>query len=234
MSHKLRTVTVAVLFGLIATAMAAIYLNSQKALIVESGAKRMAYLASADIPAGTSVAELLGKSMVVKVEMPKRYVADDAPATLEDLKDRLTVGPLSRGEQITQSKLRSASQSALAYKLAPGNIAVSIPVDDVIGVGGEIKPGDRVVIAASFSPGPGGSDMSKILLSGVEVIAVAGEAGRQGVGAAADAKKTITLSVTADQFEKLVFAEENGKVWVGLISGDNPPTDGRTMDTVFR
>lgn len=234
MSYKLRTVTVAVLFGLVATATTAIYLNSLKAGIVESGEKRTAYLAAADIPAGTSVADLLGKGMVAKVDMPKRYVAADAPPALEGLKDRLTVGSLSRGEQITRSKLRSASQSALAHKLAPGVIAVSIPVDDVIGVGGEIKPGDRVVIAASFSPGPGGSDISRILLSGVEVLAVGGDAGRQGVGGSPGAKKTITLAVTADQFEKLVFAEESGKVWVGLISGDNPPTDGRTMESVFR
>ena len=235
MSSRLRTVTIAVVFGLAATLAAAFYLNSVKAGIVDSGAKQGVFVAAANIPAGTPISAVLDRNMAVKKEIPKQYIADDALPALNDFREQITVASVSRGEQMTLSKLRPADRSEVVYKLPEGKIALAIPVDEVTGVGGRISGGDRVVLVAAFSPGPGGADISRVLFTDIEVLVADGQGAKPGVGAAG-VKRTIILAVTPGQAEKLVFAEEKGQVWVGLSrphANDLPATAGSTMESVF-
>lgn len=235
MSSRLRTVTIAIAFGLLGTLGVAVYVNSVKAAIVESGAKQDVFVAAAEVPAGTDIAKAAEEGLLVKAQVPKRYTADTVIKSLDDYKGQITIASISRGEQLTAGKLRPADQSEVAYRLDPGKIAVSIPVDEVTGVGGEIKTGDHVVVLATFTPGPGGVDLSRVLLTGVEVLAAGGE-GRGGAPAASQ-KRTITLALTPADAEKLVFAEEKGKVWIGLAPvkpQDAAPTGGQTIESVFK
>ncbi len=234
MSSRVRTVTVAILFGLLGTLSVAVYVNSVRAAIVESGTKKEVFVAAAEVPAGMEIDKAVEEGLLVKEEVPKRYTAEDIITSLEAYRGQVTVVGMSPGEQLTARKMRSKEQSEVAFKLAAGQVAVAIPVDEVTGVGGEIQPGDRVIVVATFQPGPGGVDVSRVLLSGVEVLAGAGAPG--GTAAAAQ-KRTITLGVTAADAEKLVFAEEKGKVWVGLQSpkpGYMPATGGQTMESIYR
>lgn len=235
MNTRLRTVMAAVAIGLLATLGTALYINSVKAGIVEAGAKMPVYVATGSISAGSPVAALEEKGLVAKVDMPKRYVAEDGVVSLAAYKDELVASPLSKGEQLTKTKLRSARQSEAAHKLAGGKIALAIPVDDVVGVGGEIQTGDKVVILATFSPGPGGADITKVLMGDVEVVSTGGAARRPASGPS-PVKRTLTVAVTPAQAEKLVFAEEKGKVWVGLSGtpSEVPATAGQTMESVFK
>lgn len=235
MSSRLRAVTIGIVFGLLGTVGVAFYVNSVKAALVESGAKQRIYVAAADIPSGTVVSDAISRDLLVKQEVPKRYTADSAVASLDAYKDQVTIAPIGRGEQVTLAKFRRADQSEVAYKLAPDKVAIAVPVDEITGVGGRIEAGDHVVVLATFAPGPGGADISRVLLTGVEVLAVAGEA-RSGP-ASSSQKRTITLAVAPGEAEKLVFAEERGRVWIGLIPakpGEAPPTGGQTMESVFR
>lgn len=108
-------------------------------------------------------------------------------------------------------------------------VAISIPVGEVVGVSDKINPGDRVTVIATFTPGPGGSDVTRILLQNVEVLATSAEIQRTSkkpeIGNASSlGKKTITLAVPPANAEKLVFAEEKGHVWIALMptSWDGP------------
>lgn len=234
MSSRLRTVTIAVVFGLLGTMGVAIYVNSVKAAIVESGTKQDVFVATAEVPAGTEVGKAVEEGLLIKAEVPKRYTADNIVMSVDSYKNQVTLSSIGRGEQLTTSKLRPAGQSEVAYRLEPGRIAMSIPVDDVVGVGGKIKAGDRVVVLATFTPGPGGVDVSRVLLTGVEVLAVGGEARGGPAGAQ---KRTITLALAPGDAEKLVFAEEKGKVWIGLAPvkpGETPATGGQTIESVFK
>lgn len=236
MFSRVRTVTIALIFGIIATLGTALYINSVKASIVESGEKRAVYLTAKSIPAGTPVADLVSKGLVKKTEIPKRYVVDDALGDVSPYKNRVLVTSLSRGEQLTLGKLRSAKQSKLAARLSKDRIALTIGVDAVTGVDGKIAAGDRIVVLAVFAPGPGGSDVGRVLLKDILVLGVGGDQ-KRAAGAGASIKRTITLAVTLFEAEKLVFAEEKGKVWVGLSAPADvelPSTTGQTMESIFK
>jgi pilus assembly protein CpaB len=236
MSSRFRTVVIAVAFGLLATIGVAVYLNGQKAAIVESGEHDTVLVAAQTIPAGTPVSELQAGQMVTLSEMPKRYIAEGALSDLSSHEDRVLAVPVSRGEHITSEKLRSSQASEVAYKLPKDKIAMAIPIDDVKGVGGRLQVGDRVVILSTFAPGPGGTDVTRVLLRDIEVLAAAGELNAKDGGGAAE-KRTITVAVSTSEAEKLVFAEEKGKVWVGLSAAgaEAPaPTQGQTMESIFQ
>lgn len=178
--------------------------------------------------------------MVGKIEMPKRYAAEGAVGDLEGFEGRVLAVALGAGEQLTAAKFRSESESGLTQRLRDGKIAVAMPVDEVVGVGGSIRNGDKVVIMATFEPGPDGSDISRVLLRDVEVLAVAGygeDPAQGGMDASQQTKKTITVAVNPPDAEKLVFAEEKGKVWIGLAgsgAAETPATGGQTMESIFK
>ncbi len=235
MSTRVRTVIFAVAFGLLATLGAAFYINSLRAEIVESGSKHPVFVAKTAVPAGTPAEDLVTKDLVQEVEIPQQYAAEGAVGVLEDFGGRVLAVPLGAGEQLTAAKFRSEENSELAQRLPKGKIALAVPVDAVTGVGGDIQAGDKIVILATFEPGPGGSDVSRVLLKNIEVLAASGdEAG--GAPARSGAKKTITVAVSPSEAEKLVFAEEKGKVWMGLAgAGDEtlPATNGQTIESIF-
>ena len=236
MSTRVRTVIFAVAFGLLATLGAAFYINSLRAEIVESGTKNPVFVAKTAVPAGTPAEDLVSKDLVREVEIPKRYAAEGAVGVLEDYRERVLAVPLGAGEQLTAAKFRSEENSELAQRLPAGKIALAVPVDEVIGVGGDIQVGDKIVILATFEPGPGGSDISRVLLKNIEVLAAGNDEADGAVAARGTAKKTITVAVSPLEAEKLVFAEEKGKVWMGLAgTGDEtlPATNGQTIESIF-
>ena len=136
--------------------------------------------------------------------------------------------------------------SGLAFRVPPGRRAVSVTVNELISTGGLIVPGDFVDVIAVFAPAgaqngqsadPAG-DSAGIVLQHIEVLAVAQSlqiapadpTGAQAVtgqvtGSRTDTRqeavarpnaRTMTLAVTPEEAQKLILAEEKGKVRLAL------------------
>ncbi len=237
MNVKVRNTTIAIVLAVISTLILTSYLNTLRAEITDGSEIVKVYVATAPIPAGTAEAELLLKAELT--EMPKRYIAGDAITSEADIKDKSLVVSMTEGEQLTKNKLRRESVSDVSYLIAGEKVAMSIPIDEVIGVSGNVKAGDKVMILATLSPGPGGKDMTKVMLSGVEVLQSSGDSRTNGkVPASGGIKKTLTIAVTPAQAEKVVFAQETGKLWVALLpadgSGSFGNSSGQSIDTLFK
>lgn len=235
--NKLRTVIFALIFGLVATLMAAVYIGSMRANLQEQGEQVSVLVAAVPVPAGTAADALLARNLVEKREYPRRYLASDALSTIDSVKNKVLVASLSPGDQVTAGKFRSSDKAEVAVRLSGGKVAVAVPVDESVGVAGQIRAGDRVAVYATFKPGPGGTDRTQQLLSGVEVLAALGSDQTRGMASSAQARRTLTLAVTPAEAEKMVFAQEKGHLWFGLLpaSGETPGRmPGQTIDTVFQ
>ena len=157
-------------------------------------------------------------------------------------KDKVVAQPISKDEQITTAMFKYATDVGLAPSTPKDHLAVSIPYEAVRGVAGLIKPGDYVAVVGTFEPGDGKVDtaITKIVLPKAQVLAV-GKALSGAISTAAekdvtpksgamlsnadtsaDAAPTITLALTPVDVEKLVFAQEEGKVWLALFSPNDP------------
>src|SRR5262249_24175633 len=124
---------------------------------------------------------------------------------------------MSVGESVLVSKIAGkGSGEGLTALIDPGTRAVSLQVNEISGVSGFIQPGTRVdvLFTRTFS---NGDAATTTILQNVKVIAY----GRQLDAAAKldprDPKPTVaTLLVTQEQAEKLVLAEQRGRIQLVL------------------
>lgn len=255
MRSKLVIVFVALLLGGVSAVMAARYLTSARTEIASGSKPVQVLVAQEDIPRGLPTEELVAKKMVKLEEVPQRFVAAGAISTARAIEGQVLSTPLTRGEQLTTSRFQVASDAGLAYSIPKDAVAMAIPVDEVKGISGLVKPGDHVAVFATFDPGPNGEEnITKLLLSDAKVLAMGGsltaETSSQSSGSGKSKSafaasrssddstaKTMTLAVSAKDAERLVFAEETGKVWVTLLpatADESPSSPGSTIKTVFR
>src|ERR1041385_7693116 len=131
--------------------------------------------------------------------------------------DRAVATPISAGELLLNAKLAAkGSGEGLTALIEPGLRAVSVQVNEISGVSGFIQPGTHVDVLFTriFSTGDAATTT---ILQNVKVIAYGRQLDAAAKAAARDAKPTVaTLLVTQDQVEKLVLAEQRGRIQLAL------------------
>src|SRR5215831_5979349 len=136
---------------------------------------------------------------------------------ISDVVGRGVITSMIANEPILDSKLAATgSGSGLMAAIPDGMRAVSVKVNDVIGVAGFVLPGSRVDVVLSGSPKKDGDiEMSKVILENVQVLAAG-----QNVTSDANGKpqnvQVVTLLVTPDESQKLALASVDGKIQLAL------------------
>ena len=148
------------------------------------------------------------------------WPAGSVPAgTFTDLKlldTRVTRVSLLRGEPLMESKLApEGSSGGLSAVVADGKRAMTVRVNDVIGVAGFALPGNFVDILVSTQDEANKSgnkdlNISKLVLERILVLAVAQEAGRDETKP--KVVSAVTLEVSPEQAEKLDLARSVGQL----------------------
>ena len=120
-------------------------------------------------------------------------------------------------EPILESKLAASGAGAgLMAAIPDGMRAVSVKVNDVIGVAGFVVPGARVDVILSGSPAKNGEvDMSKVILENVQVLA-AGQNVTNDANGKPQSVQVVTLLVNPDDSQKLALATVDGRIQLSL------------------
>jgi len=256
---------IAIILGVVAVVAVVSYISSIRTSVEEEVEKVEVLVAAQNIPKETPVETIIAADAVTTEAIPRKYLADGVLTTLDNYEGYVTAAPINKGEQITSTKFVKPEQIGLAFMIPGDMVAISIPVDEVIGVSNLINVGDKVNVIATFSP-PGEEaaeeteetlaeevviekEITKTLLWNVEVLYVGTriviveeeEAGKVLGGETkkeikASDIRTVTLAVTPEDSEKLVFTEEMGSVWLALLPVDGIErieTPGRTLDNIF-
>jgi pilus assembly protein CpaB len=130
---------------------------------------------------------------------------------------RGVIQPMEANEPILESKLAPKDGGAgLTTTIPEGMRAVSIRVNDVIGVAGFVVPGSHVDVILSGSPTQsGGTDVAKIILENVQVLA-AGQNIDQEIDGKPQTVQVVTLLVTPEDSQKLALASSEGRMQLAL------------------
>jgi pilus assembly protein CpaB len=105
--------------------------------------------------------------------------------------------------------------STLASLIAPDKRAISVRVDDVVGVGGFLLPGNRVDVLATKTTNAGSnSATSRTILENLRVLAVDQTAGTDKTQPVV--VRAVTLEMSATEAEALVTAQTEGKLQLAL------------------
>jgi pilus assembly protein CpaB len=125
--------------------------------------------------------------------------------------------PLKTGEIISYSHLSRTVQEGLRDMIPQGKRAVSIRVNEETAVGNFVQAGDLVDIVATLISSE--KAVTKPLLTGVRVLAVGGEYGDtpEQTFAQRGQYSTVTLEVTMEEAERLVFARDQMRANMTLL-----------------
>ena len=149
---------------------------------------------------------------------------------------RVALRPMTTGEPVLASKVSgSDGRATLASNLPEDMRAVAIPVDNVAGVGGFVRPGDVVdVILTRQIPGEGSTaadKMTTVVLENILVLATGLVADEQNT----EPTVTQTATLQTDLFgaQKLSLAREVGTFTLALRNVQNQEV-GATETVVTR
>jgi pilus assembly protein CpaB len=172
-------------------------------------------VANADLPWGTK----LTPEMVQIQEFPTGAVVDGHFKDSEAVKDRVLLVDIKRNEMLLESKLAPVgSTGGVAAVTDVNKRAMSVKVDDVIGVAGFIKPADRVDVMVTIEPTPGKQEhpIAKMILENVKVLAAGTQMERKGKDEEPKPVQVITVEVDVEEAEKLALASTQGRLRLAL------------------
>lgn len=231
-ARALTMMAFAVILAFVAVIVAARWINAQA-----SGNTNKVAVALVDISLGARIAP----EMVRMVDWPSSALPPGAINDPKLLDARVTRTSIQHGEPIMESKLAPpGTQGGLSAVVGEGKRAMTVRVNDVVGVAGFALPGNYVDIlvntqddAAKTGTGRDPS-ISKIVLERILVLAIAQESNRD------DTKpkvvNAVTLELTPDQTEKLDLARSVGTLSLVLRNQieDKPVnTDGATKTSLL-
>ncbi|QBE62212.1 Flp pilus assembly protein CpaB [Pseudoduganella lutea] len=229
-SRSLLIVGVALFLALAAVLVAAKWMNEQSTV-----GTRVA-VAAADVGQGSR----LEAASVQMVDWPPGSVPAGAVTDPKLLAGRVTRADIAKGEPVLESKLAPpGTTGGLSAVVAEGKRAMTVRVNDVVGVAGFALPGNYVDIlvnlqTAASDAGAREQSISKIVLERILVLAVAQESNRD------DTKprvvNAVTLELAPDQVEKLDLARSIGSLSLVLRNQVDPQpanTAGATRESVL-
>lgn len=229
-SRAFTMMAIAVVLALAAVVVAARWVSAQA-----RGVDKVA-VALVDINLGAKITP----EMVRMVDWPSGATPPGAFKDPKALETRVSRTTIIRGEPIMESKLAPpGTKGGLSAVVAEGKRAITVRVNDVVGVAGFALPGNYVDILVNTQEegmGPGGKhgNISKIVLERIMVLAVAQEASRDETKP--KVVNAVTLEVTPEQAEKIDVARSVGSLSLVLRNQVDPNpvnTDGATKATLF-
>jgi pilus assembly protein CpaB len=179
--------------------------------------------------------------MVKLVDYPDSGLPQGHFDTPQSLVGRVLLANLQPNEPILESKLAplNVETGGVAAVISPNKRAMSVRVNEVVGVGGFIKPGDRVDVMVTIDKSgsaQGRKIVAKTILENMLILASGTQMERQGKEEEAVPVKYITLEVSTKEAEKLALATTEGKITMAMRSPlniDSVLTRGETIPSLL-
>ena len=144
--------------------------------------------------------------------------------------------PMIENEPVLPVKLAAKDAGAgLPAVIPEGMRAVSVRVNEVIGVAGYVLPGTHVDVLATASPtGSGADTTTKIVLTNVQVLAAGTKMEQDTEQGKPMAVNVVTLLVTPEESERLTLASTEGKIQLALRNPLDKSDAGHTRHSPGR
>jgi pilus assembly protein CpaB len=187
-------------------------------------ATQHAVVAAASMPMGTR----LTKESVKVVDWPQRTPLPDGFADVAGVLDRGLIAPVGENEPITESKLAPREAGAgLPPAIPAGMRAMSVKVNEVIGVAGFVVPGTKVDVLVTLRQKD--DSFSRVVVENAQVLTAGTKYDQEN--ARKDGKPipstVVTLMVTPQDAERIALAQTEGQLMLALRN----PLDTNTAET---
>src|SRR5262245_20586521 len=171
-------------------------------------------VAARDMPMGT----LINKNDVKTIPWPASSPLPKGFRNVEQVVNRGTLPAIVANEPITEAKLAPIEAGAgLPPSITEGMRALSIRVNEVVGVAGFVVPGTHVDVLVTIGEGREGDTMTRVVVSDVEVL-TAGTRYDQAKSRDGQPIPTsvVTLLVQPSDAERIILAANQGSITLTL------------------
>lgn len=171
-------------------------------------------IARGELPIG----EALLPAQLDAVDWPKANLPKGTASDVNAVAGRILRRPVAAGEPILDSALLPlGTPGGLSAVIEPNHRAVSVRVDEVIGVAGFVQPGARVDVLTTLRRAEGRAEnaRSRVILQNVAVLAV-DQKMQTDAGGKPEVVNVVTLSVDPEQSQRLVLGAHEGKLQLAL------------------
>lgn len=188
-------------------------------------------VAARDLPFGT----LLREGMLETIDWPAANALKEPVADPKLIYQRVTNTQILRGEPVLPSKLAAhGEKGGLSALLHEGTRAVTVKINEIVGVAGFALPGNYVDVMVNATE-KSGRVVSKIVLERILVLALAQDA------STSETKprlvNAVTLEVTPQQAEQIDLARSVGSLSLVLrsqVDTGRVNTQGASMEDLFK
>jgi len=181
-----------------------------------------------DVPVASSLTD----AQLKLVDWPTEHVPAGTLRSIDTAKGRIVRRPVAQGEPLLEAALYPmGAAGGLGAVIADKHRAVSVKVDNVIGVAGFVVPGSRVDVMATIRRVDRAKAIpfSKVILQDVRVLAVDQKLEEVKSGEP-ELVNVVTLEVSPVQAEHLIYAAHEGRLQLALRSpGDDAEVATRSI-----
>ena len=207
--QKLIGIIASVLLAAVGTGLLVMYVRSAEDRALKGEKTVDVLVVNNTIPKGTK-AEEIGPNVRLE-QVPSKVVNKDALNSTSSLAGKVAGVDLLPGEQLVPTRFSSPAE---AQGIPPGFLQVTVAMDPVRAIGGQIRKGDSVAVTVSFEE----PETTHLVLHKVRVTDVRDEGGipvtTPASGPAPASRLMVTLAVDGPSLEKVVFAAEYGRLWL--------------------
>lgn len=200
----------AVICGLLGVLAVTRYLSRVEAFTKDLG---NVVIAKQEIPLGAKITA----DQLTLAPIPNGSAPEGVFRKIDQVVGRVAIQAIGVRETVTSMKLApEGTGGGLPAVIPEGYRAVTVKVDDVVGISGFVMPGSYVDVVAVVTPpnqdGQGQGPISKIVLQHIKVLASGPKIDSPENQREPTTVKAVTLMVTPEQAEKLVLAANEGKL----------------------
>jgi len=238
-------VAIAIVLAVGAAAAVVLYTQGVKEEAEAGGQLTTVIVATQEIPANQRLDPLIEQGLFEEIQLPQDALVGGAVTSLTDLQGATTTTPILANEQISTSRLSTSEQNLNIVGVSEGHIGLAIELPAPQGGIGNIQPGDNVQVFATYQgvtviPGtlrqlikaptpPSGAerklpDFTLTLIPDVRVLRIQNPTVDAETGRSDSSRIQITLDLLPQDAQNLVFAQENARIWLGLLPPDEEGT----------
>lgn len=185
------------------------------------GGERILVVAAQSLPLGA----IVKPEFVKTVRVPDRLFPAGGSSKVEEIADRPVISPILEGEPVLEGRLAArGSGLGLAPMIPPGMRAISVRVNDVVGVAGFVLPGMRVDVLVTGRPPGRETSVTTTALQNIMVLS-AGQTLQADAKAQPINAPVVTLLVNPMQAEVLTLANNEGRIQLVLRNSTDQQTE---------
>jgi Flp pilus assembly protein CpaB len=212
MTYRIRNIGIAVALAVVAALLTTFYVTNYKRTVQQGEETVPVYVASHDIPLGTSGADVTQRSMIRVEHVTRRSVVPGAISKPDQINDLVAVEPIYAGEQVSTKRFRTSEEQGIRAQLKGNMRAIQIAGSDSELLAGTVTDGDRVDVVGNWEFPEGKQvHVARVVLRDLLVLQAPDTSKIQSkIGANPNEPFQVMLAVSDAQAQKLWWLVKNG------------------------